>query len=281
MVSNTLTRYICLKKRMKKEYLLFLMMFLGMEVSAQVAGISASKLATYDAVTLPKYTLEVEPSFTYLYSRKWFNHSTHSVPYDLGTDSSLLMKNFNMRFTYALGKRLEVGTFVNGDLSSFSFGSKIGLLQNDHSGLVLLLGTTFSEQSDRIYRNSGFYGKTLSLVGGFAFTRNFSQRLSWDVDVQAQHTLSSGAALSNNYFVDTEVGYYVWNQRLQLAGGFSFNYNHHFDDTENTYRLTFNPGVTIETGKSYILVLYFPVDLVGRLVENSYGVSLAFTLAFN
>jgi hypothetical protein len=278
--SNGILPIFVLKKHVKKQYIFLFLIFLSLNLSAQVAGISASKLATYDAVVIPKYTLEVEPSFTYLYSRHWFNVDSHSVPYTLSQDSSLLMKDFFMRFTYGVGKGLEMGAFINGNLGCYSFGAKWRLLQNTKSGLVMLLGTNFSDQSNKVYRNSGFYGKTLSLAGGFAYTRNFNPRLSWDVDIQAQHTLLAGATLSNNYFLDTEMGYYVFDHRLQLAGGFSFNYNHHFDDNMTTYRLTLNPGVTIETGKSYILVLYFPVDVIGKSVENAYGFSLAFTLAF-
>ena len=101
------------KTNMKKQYFFLFLFFLSLKLSAQVAGISASKLATYDAVLLPKYALEVEPSFSYLYSRQWFNVDSHSVPYNLGYDSSLLMTNFNMRFTYGVGNNLEMGAFVN------------------------------------------------------------------------------------------------------------------------------------------------------------------------
>ncbi len=269
------------KTSMKKQYFILFLFLLSLKLSAQVAGVSASKLATYDAVLVPKYALEAEPSFSYLYSRQWFNVNSHSVPYDLGHDSSLLLTNFNMRFTYGVGDNLEVGAFINGDLSSFSFGAKVRLLEKKNTGLVLLLGTTLSNQSDQIYRNSGFYGESLSLAGGFAFTQNFSPRLSWDTDFQAQHTLTKHSSLSNSYFLDSELGYYVYEHRLQLVGGFSYNYNYHLDDKMTTYRLTFNPGVTIETGKSYILVAYFPIDLLGKNLERSYGFSLAFTLGFD
>ncbi len=263
---------------MKKVITFILLLFIAANTFAQVLGISASKLATYDANLVPKYKLEVEPSFTYLYSHQWFNNHNHLLPFNVADDSSMIMRNFYMRFTLGLGKNLEVGTFINADMSSFSFGAKYRIFQHEKSGLVLLAGTTFSRESDLIYRSAGFYGKTLSLAGGFAFTQQFSPRLSWDTDLQYQNILSRNESITDNIFLDSEVGYYVYDHRLQVIAGLSFNYNNHKPDQHDTYRLTFNPGVTIETGKSYIIVVYFPVDLTGNEVERTYGFSLAFTL---
>jgi len=146
---------------------------------------------------------------------------------------------------------------------------------------LLLLGTTFSNQSDLVSHNSGFYEKTISLAGGFALTQQFSSRLSLDMDLQYQHVLSRNLSLSKDVFLDTDLGYYVYHHKLQLTGGLSFNHNNFKINDHKAYRLTFNPGLTIETGKSYIIVIYLPIDLLGREVERAYGFSLAFTLGFD
>jgi len=263
---------------MKKFTTIIFFCFFVSNTFAQIAGISASKLVAYDVNIVPKYTLEVEPSFSYLYSHQWFNNNNHLQPFNLADDSCLVMNNFYMRFTLGLEKNLEVGTFINADMSSFSFGAKYRLFQHKKSGLALLAGTTFSKQSDWVYRNSGFYGKTLSLAVGFAFTQQFSPKFSWDTDLQYQNILSQDKSITDNMFLDTDFGYYFYDHRFQFIAGLSFNYNNHKSDKHDTYRLTFNPGVTIETGKSYIIVVYFPIDLLGNEVERTYGFSLAFTL---
>lgn len=266
---------------MKKSLTAIFLWFFALNTFAQVTGISASKLVAYDATIVPKYTLEVEPSFSYLYSHQLFNNNSHLQPLNIADDSSFVMNNFYMRFTLGLGKNLEVGTFINADMSSFSFGAKYRLFQHKKSGLVLLAGTTFSRQSDWVYRTAGFYGKTLSLAGGFAFTQQFFSRLSWDTDLQYQNIMSRNKSITDNLFLDSELGYYVYDHRLQIIGGLSFNYNNHKLDQHDTYRLTFNPGITIETGKSYIIVIYFPIDLLGNEIERTYGFSLAFTLGID
>ena len=78
--------------------------------------------------------------------------------------------------------------------------------------------------------------------------------------------------------MNSELGYYIFNHQLQLVGGFAYHHQHLKPTGMNAYSLVFNPGVTIETGKSYIIVVYAPIALSGKNMEIYRGVNVAFTL---
>lgn len=252
----------------------------GKTLKAQVAGVSGSKLTAADATLVPFHTLEAEPSFVYLFSRKAFNNDGKLVDIFPNPDTAVLLKDLFFRFTYGTGKHLEIGTEFTSSLSAFSFGAKYRFIEHKKFLAAALLGFNFSNQANFGVRKTGFFGKSLAVVGGIALTENFTPRLSLDVECQYQNTFCYDGSLSDNYFFDSDVGYYVFHHTLQLAGGLSFQYHHlKEEDGQDGYLLSFHPGVTIETGKSFIIVFYMPIDLVGRNQGRFYGFSFAFTFA--
>jgi hypothetical protein len=56
------------------------------------------------------------------------------------------------------------------------------------------------------------------------------------------------------------------------------NYN---TNDYNSYRLTINPGLTIEQAKNFILVLNFPYDTIGKNTNKSIGIAMALTIMIN
>ncbi len=251
---------------------------MGSTVSAQVSGVSASKLTALDATLISVKTLEVEPSFTYLYGRTAFDNNGKTYPVSSDPDSAVILKYMFFRFTYGVSKNLEIGTFVTANLSSISFGAKYRFVQHRKFSGVALLGINFSNESNFSIRKTGFFGKSIGIATGVALTNNFTSRLSLDVSVQYQNSFCYEGSLSDDYFFDSDCGYYVFHQTLQLVGGFSFQYNHFKTGNPNAYLLSFHPGVTIETGKSFIIVFYTPIDLMGKNVGNFTGFSFAFTM---
>ena len=267
-------------------FLFVLFGLMGGTVSAQVSGVSASKLTAIDATLISLKTLEAEPSFTYLYGRNAFGNNGKTYPVSSDPDSAVILKYMFFRFTYGVGKNLEIGTFVTANMSSISFGAKYRFVQHRKFSGVALLGINFSNESNFSIRKTGFFGKAIGIATGVALTNNFTPRLSLDMSAQYQNSFCYEGSLSDDYFLDSDLGYYVFHQTLQLVGGFSFQYNHfknnHFKTgNPDAYLLSFHPGVTIETGKSFIIVFYTPIDLMGKNVGCFTGFSFAFTLTIH
>ncbi len=261
--------------------LLLGVMLLGETVSAQVAGVSASKLTAIDATLVSPKTIEAEPSFSYLFSKKAFNGNGNLCPVSFTNDSAVVLKDLFFRFTYGVSERLEIGTFITSDLSAISFGAKYRFVQHKKFLAVALLGLNFSNGSDFGLRRTGFFGKSMGIATGVGLTTIFSPGFSLDVSAQYQNTFCYKGSLSDDYFVDSDLGYYVFNRTLQLIGGFSFQYNHFKTGNPDAFRLSFHPGVTIETGKSFLIVFYTPIDLVGKNMGRFTGFSFAFTFTIH
>ncbi len=271
-----------LKKSLYKPALvLFFLVFMAGALSAQVAGVSASKLTAIDATLVPRHTLEAEPSYVYLFSRRFFNDKGSLQPYFSNPDTGIILKDMFFRFTYGAGQRLEIGTSMTASLKAFSFGAKYRFFQHKKFLAVALLGFNFSNASDFGVRKTGFFGKYLGLASGLAVTEMFSPRFSLDVAVQYQYTFCYEGPLANNFFMDVDAGYYVYNHMLQLAGGFSYWYHQSKTGESDAYEWSFHPGVTIETGKSFIIVFYTPIDLMGKNVGRFRGFSFAFTFSID
>lgn len=257
--------------------LLISLLMPGKTTFAQVSGVSASKLTAIDANLVSAKTLEAEPSFAYLFSKHSFDNTGILCPISLDNDSAIILKDLFFRFTYGVGKNLEIGTFLTANLTSLSFGAKYRFVQHKKFLAVALLGVNFSNESNFGLRKTGFFGKYMGVATGVGLTNIFSPRFSLDISAQYQNTFCYACSLSDDYFLDSDLGYYVFNGTLQLTGGFSFQYNHFKTGDPDAYRLSFHPGVTIESGKSFIVVFYMPIDLIGRNVERFAGFSFAFT----
>ena len=273
--------FLIFRLKFKKFLPLFLLVatvFSADSLTAQVVGVSASKLSTIDAVTVHKHYMEVEPSFGYLFSRKAFDDEGKLYSYSPDGDSAIILKDLFFRFTYGAGERLEIGTFITANMSSISFGAKYRFVEHKKFLAAALLGLNFSNNSNFGIRKTGFLGKYIAIATGVALTENFTNRLSLDVETQFQHAFCYDGPLSNSYFLDSDLGYYVFNHTLQLIGGISWQYNHSLTGSPDSYRFSFHPGVTIETGKSFIIVFDTPFDLAGKNAGRFSGFSFAFTL---
>ncbi len=265
---------------------LFFILFFGLllqskTASAQVAGVSASKLTAIDAILVPTGHLEAEPSFIYLYGKKAFGNNGRLYPATADADSAVILRNFFFRFTYGVSPRLEIGTYVTANLSSLSFGAKYRFLQHKKFLAVALVGFNFSDSPDWNVRKTGFFGKAMGIASGVGLTSIFSPRFSLDISAQYQYTFCYTNSLSDDYFLDSDLGYYVFHHTLQLIGGISLQYDHFKNAQPDAFRFSFHPGVTIERGKTFIIVFYTPIDLAGRNAGKFTGFSFAFTLSIH
>lgn len=270
---------------MKIKIILFLLIgiyfFNPFSGHSQVNGISSSKLVVTNAYTVPLHHSEIEPSFSYLMSKKGFSSYGKKFYYSPNKDSIDITSDLYLRFTYGLTQNMEVGTIMTTDLSSLSFGSKYTFLRNKKFGGALLLGINFINNriSFLALPATSEPWRTTSIAYGVAFTRQFSEKFSLDTDIQLQNTLANGNNYSNEIFTHSELGYYIFNQQLQLIGGIDFHYKHRLYDGFSDFGLIFNTGVTIETGKNYLIVIYTPVSIAGKNTAIYYGINMAFTIS--
>ncbi|MBN2616192.1 MAG: hypothetical protein JXR71_10920 [Bacteroidales bacterium] len=257
--------------------------FFNIHALAQVVGISNSKLNVYTAYTIDFRTLEVEPSFSWMSSRSAFDAQGRRLFYSPGKDSLQVSGDVYLRGTLSPMKNLEIGTFITSNLSSVSLGMKYLFWQNTQSALAFISGVNWSGKYKAIWSyhaGPGPEARITAYACGLVYSHQISDRFSWDTDIQYQKTISGGRSYLDDSFVNSELGYYIMKQ-LQLAGGFGYHSSYNKIEGSNAYSFTFYPGMTIETGKSYVIILYGAFDLFGENTEVNRGINLSITLTFD
>lgn len=266
---------------MKKVITVVIVLIISIESYSQVFGVSASKLAVFNAKTVNRNQFEFEPGFGYYWATNQYDKDGKIKPLSNTTDSTAVFKEMVFRFTYGITDKFEAGMMIASDLSSISAGVKYTLFEiNSFSGGIMA-GGTFSNESDIVAVNSGIFGKTYSLATGLVFSNEFSKKLSLDFDAQYQLIRDDKVSYSHDFFANAELGY-IFKNKNQLIGGFSYvlnNHTHEYDGHQN-YLLTLNLGTSIETGKTFINFL-FPITLIGRNYDKLHGFSFALTIFLN
>ncbi len=242
----------------------------------QVEGLSSSKLIVFASDVIAPKHIEFEPAYGYLWASKSFDDAGKLKSFT-PSDSTVVLQAMAFRFTYGLGKNMEVGSVIAADMSTLSFALKYNFLQRKKHGFAAFLGTTFANESDFVVRNSGFFGKTASLAGGFAYSTVFSKRFSLDADIQYQNIFTDNASFSDDIFSRVELGY-TFKEDYVLVGGFSYSYNNYKNGLNDSYLLTFNAGLVGNVGRSFIFVIALPFDIVGRNNDSFNGLAFALTI---
>ena len=249
---------------------------------SQVLGISASKLASISATTAVKNQVEFEPGFGYYWATKYYDKNGKLQDLSSESDSTHVFQEMAFRVTYGITNKFEAGLLIAADMSSVSLGLKYHLFTiNSFSGGILA-GGTFANESDIVAVNSGIFGKTVSLATGLAFTNEFSDKLSLDFDIQYQCIRDDKVSYSNDFFANAELAY-IFSNRNQLIGGFSYTNNNHTHryDGHNNQLLTFNLGAAIMTGEMFEIVFYTPITIVGKNFDRLNGLNFALTIFIN
>ena len=264
-----------------KNFILFsLFSLITIHLTAQVQGVSAEKLGAINPSTVHLRNVEFEPAFGYLWSKKTFDNNGHLVPLSDENDSISILSALGVRFTYGFAKNFEAGGTVNTDLNNFSLGLKYTMFQHEKFSGAAILGTTLSNESDIVFRNTGFFGKTASLAGGFVFSNKMGKHFSVDYDVQYQNLFDGERSYMDNYYIHADAGYMLKGVHLLIAG-LAYQYNHFKIDREDAYLLTLNAGAAIMTGRTFILVFDFPFDLIGKNTDRFNGFTFALTITLD
>ncbi len=265
---------------MKKLLLFVILIWFSLQASAQIGGISGSKLRSYCVDVVNHHKVEFEPAFYYGQSRHHWNDDGQLEDSFETYDSINRFSGVGMRFTYGLFDKLEIGVSIPMDMKTGSFGLRYVVFQKKQIGVALIGGVNVP-MGEGIY-NRGVrtedndlqagIGGVLSLQKGNNFSVDFN--LEYDYFIKEPTSTKTGTI-----FTSADAGYYVFKHQLQLIGAVGFEHSH-LKNGLNQTRLTVYPGVTIETGDSYILVLAVPFEVYGRNVNKGIGFSLALTLTF-
>lgn len=255
--------------------LVIILIFYG--AAGQTFGLSADKLVALNPKSIPTGTLEFEPAYGYLWSSKYFNNSGQMIEYSPENDSMTLLHSLVFRTTYGFAKNFEIGTLITSDLSAFSAGIKFTFFQSENTAGAIILGTTFSNESDLIFRNTGFYGKTCHISTGLVFTHVLSEKFEVDYDFQYQNVWCKTGSECNDFFSNADFSYQV-KKGLRVASGLSYRLNQDKSEMINAYALTMNNGLIISPGETFILVMNIPIDLYGKNTEKYSGFTVALTI---
>jgi hypothetical protein len=236
------------------------LIFTGQTYS-QVSGISASKIGTFCAGSVPAKDLEFEPSFIL------------ENAFAAG-GSSGLTSGLAFRFTYGVTDEFEIGMSVPADASESGWGVKHRLFYNDNNGLAAIAGVNLLIDD----HSGGNTKDVLSFAGGFCISHEFRNKLLLDIDVQGQMPLDNADTI-NHYlaFVDTDLGYYI-NGDTQLILGCSYFSRFGNGSRLNSDLLTINPGLSYESGDNFLMVISSPIGLKGKYGIQNYGINIAFTM---
>ncbi len=263
-----------------KNFLLFFFIASTLPLFAQIGGLSASKISSYCTTVVGNNTIEFEPSFTSTVSRKAWDSNSDMYNLYSTSDSVSRLSAMNFRFTYGLWDKLEIGLSVSSIMSAASIGARYIIVTNDKFGIAAIAGLNMpmgNQTVDKSLRNtSNMYKAGLGLVT----TYNFSDNLS--IDFTGQYSYFLRETDDNNkggFYLNSDVGYYVLNKKLQLITGIGF-YNIK-NDIGNHQVLTMYPGIEIAPGGDFLIVMSVPFDVYGRNEAKNVGFLFALTLTFN
>ncbi|HEY9113697.1 MAG TPA: hypothetical protein VIN10_03300 [Bacteroidales bacterium] len=263
---------------LKKKLIFTVVVLLAfIDVHGQVFGVSADKLVAINPLSIPTGTVEFEPAFGYLYSSTYFENNGGMQSTSFENDSITNLQCLFFRTTYGFAKNFEAGVLISANLSNFSAGLKYTFFQAGNTAGAILLGTTFSNESDLVFRNTGFFGKTYSIATGVAFTTLLSEKVEIDYDFQYQNLLDKSGSQANDYFATADASFKI-KEGFRIASGLSYRYNQDKAEKRDAYLLTMNTGLIISPGRTFIIVLNVPYDLMGRNTDKYVGFTMALTI---
>jgi len=230
---------------------------------AQVQGVSTDKLAAFNAETLPLGLFELEPTFSYARSLGYFDNE-NSYKENPGIIISSVL---SFRAAYGLGKNWEIGANVSTELNTLSLSTKYYLIGNEKIGFGLIAGIN----SDITNGARTLSSLNRQVVFGITNHYNFSDIFSISSSIQFQ---DSREYLGNDIFINSEVGYYI-SEEMMLVAGLGWSKYSNSDVLESNLFSLF-PGFNYEK-KMFVVALQTQFDLLGKNIDSYNGVSVSIT----
>lgn len=260
--------------------ILFSFLFSSNSLQAQVGGISGSKLDAFCVDVVDHKKIEFEPAFFHFSSNTKWNDDGHLDNIYGKSDSVFHNTGINFRFTYGLWDKLEVGASISTDLQTSNWGLRYVLYQKKKIGVALIAGANIPFGNKTIDKSLRLSDNIASVGGGAVFSAQFSENLSFDFNAQYMTFIkTTNENHKGSYYLNADIGYYILNHQLQFIAGMGYQQATFDQFTSST--LTVYPGITVETGNNYIIVLAVPFDVYGTNANKNVGLIFALTLTFD
>ncbi len=252
----------------------------GNKLFAQIGGLSGSKLISYTVDVVDDRKIECEPAFYYLASDKYWDNEHHLTGRFSTSDSIEKNSGMGFRFTYGLWDKMEVGLSVTSVISSASVGLRYVILQKDKYALAAMTGLNIPLGNGVFNKNIRFAERAFAAGAGAVGTINPNSNLSIDLQAQYMGYLEKTADDDKGgLYLSADAGYYIMNHTFQLIGAAGF---YSVKNKEGSHQVvTLDPGFTVETGKSFIIVVGFPFDVYGKNEAKNTGFSFALTITLD
>lgn len=261
-------------------FILLILMITSILGYAQIGGLSGSKLDAFCVDVVDHHKVEFEPAVYHFESHYEWDKDGKLVDRFHSSDSIKQITGMAFRFTYGLWNKLELGMSISTDFELSYWGARYVLVNKQKFGFALMAGAKIPFGNKTIDRSLRYSNNLSSVGAGIVASSQLNKDFS--IDFNAQYMTYVGTTAEGNkgsYYLNADAGYYFFSHQLQLIAGFGYQISR-FDGFDNKI-LTFYPGITVETGKNYIIVLAVPFDIYGVNAEKVGGISLALTLTFD
>lgn len=258
----------------------FFLMLLSVKAISQVGGVSGSKLGAYCVDVVDHHKVEFEPDFYHFKSSNYWDRNGKLTDLYQDGDSIKWVTGLNFRITYGLIDKFEIGASFSSDLLLANIGMRYIIYDKSKTGLALIAGANIPLGNKTIDKSVRLSNTITSIGGGVVFSTYLSDRFSMDFNGQYFHFVEkTDDNNKGSLFLNSDIGYYLFSGKLQLITG--IGYQHSYYDNYNSHVVSVFPGITVETGKSYIIVLSTSFDVWGINAVKNAGISLALTITLS
>ena len=260
--------------KMKSQIIFTILVLIGLSVvtSAQVSGISSSKLSVPRAEILEKGSFEFEPAFLVAHSSNCFDQSGDVSSINGDEVASALA----FRVTFGITENFEIGSVIPSNIENIGLGAKYNYLNSDFfktsviAGFGLPAGNTFLPDTAH---NDNHYSASIGNVFSFSFSEDAS------ADVMISYT--------------NIIGEHPYNSLVSLQSGFGYYLSEEFQLiaeisgvtalSQELYSGKFSvaPGFSYSVTNSLGIAAGVQYDIFGKNELQSLSYFAAFTILFN
>ena len=261
---------------MKTLYIIIALLLISINITAQVAGTSASKLNAVCVDVVDDKKVEFEPGFYHSTTNKFWDNDS-KLQNQFSSDSTNHISSMYMRVTYGLFNKMELGLVVPLDMSAIDFGMRYIISQREKIGFAVIAGVNAPLGNAIVQKDKHTILNTAQIGLGGVVTYDFNKDFSIDFNTGYGKYFNQDN-IDYLTYLSADAGYYFFNHQFQVVTGLGYKYFKHNETVDNQFLLTFYPGITIETGERYILVLTSPVDIYGENIIKTFNLGFALTI---
>lgn len=252
----------------------------SMILFGQIGGVSNSKLSSLNIEPIGHHHVEFEPSVFHAVSHKNWDNSGNLIDLYGSADSVFKNTGLAFRFTYGLWDKLEIGGSISTDLALTNLGAKYKFWANNKMGFAAVMGANIPLGNKAIDKTIRLSENLTSIGGGIIYSVIFNEDLS--MDATAQYLFFAEKTKENHkgsYYINADIGYFVFKHQLQLIAG--LGYQSSAFESFNSNTLTMYPGVTINTGRRYVIIFQAPFDIAGKNALKNAGFVFSLTITID